>query len=337
MTTGSLDPVARQRASLEQSAGWLLGALQQEADIPALGGATLAERLGRIAHAHCWDGETGERLRRFAERSGAHAEQQEPSDDLAFRHEQAASEALALYVESQGRSAAQMAELCRALPAEDDEEGRMRHLGEIGTSVRSRLDGEPRAQKLAADGLEIYELPGFITEEESAGLIALIDRDCYPSGILGENSDKEFRTSRSCDLEAHQPLVDRIDRRLADLVGTNRRFSERIQGQRYEVGQQFKPHHDFFHKGEGYYDYAQRQGGQRSWTAMLFLNEPEAGGCTNFPEAGVKVEPEAGKLLLWNNMKPDGSPNPQSLHEGMPVDAAVKYVITKWFGERPWG
>lgn len=330
------DPALRQRASLEQSAGWLLNALQQEADIPVLDETALADRLDRIAHASCWDEGIGPRLKAFADRFRS-LMQQPAGDDSGRSYEAAASEALALYVESQGRAAAQRAELSRSLPAEDDQAGRLRHLAEIGASVRAILDADPRARKLGADGLEIYEIPSFVTAEESAGLIALIDRDCYPSGVLGDDSDKEFRTSRSCDLQVNEPLVDRIDRRLADLLGIDRRFSERIQGQRYEVGQQFKPHHDFFHEGEGYYDYAQRQGGQRSWTAMLFLDGPEAGGCTNFPQAGVKVTPEPGKLLLWNNMKPDGSPNPQSLHQGMPVEAGVKYVITKWFRERPWG
>ena len=35
-------------------------------------------------------------------------------------------------------------------------------------------------------------------------------------------------------------------------------------------------------------------------------------------------------------MKADGSPNELTLHEGMPVIAGVKYVITKWFREGAW-
>ncbi|HEX7694798.1 MAG TPA: oxygenase, partial [Sphingomonas sp.] len=34
---------------------------------------------------------------------------------------------------------------------------------------------------------------------------------------------------------------------------------------------------------------------------------------------------------------PDGSPNPSTIHQGMKVRAGTKYVITKWFRERPWG
>ena len=32
-----------------------------------------------------------------------------------------------------------------------------------------------------------------------------------------------------------------------------------------------------------------------------------------------------------------GEPNHFSLHQGMPVTAGTKYIITKWYRERPWG
>jgi hypothetical protein len=34
------------------------------------------------------------------------------------------------------------------------------------------------------------------------------------------------------------------------------------------------------------------------------------------------------------DMALDGSPNPWTLHEGMPVDAGAKYIVTKWYRER---
>ena len=69
---------------------------------------------------------------------------------------------------------------------------------------------------------------------------------------------------------------------------------------------------------------------------MLFLNEPEGGGHTAFPDAGVSIRPRAGNMLVWNNLTPDGAINPLAKHQGTPVTAGVKYVITKWYRERPW-
>ena len=51
---------------------------------------------------------------------------------------------------------------------------------------------------------------------------------------------------------------------------------------------------------------------------MVFLNDPEGGGQTAFPNAAVKVTPRPGNLLIWNNMDAIGQPNPYSLHQGMP-------------------
>src|SRR3546814_20832004 len=77
--------------------------------------------------------------------------------------------------------------------------------------------------------------------------------------------------------------------------------------------------------------------GNRSWTLMVYLNQPEAGGATRFIKIGKTIQPEPGKLLAWNNRLSPGHYNPATLHHGMKVRAGVKYIITKWYRERPWG
>jgi len=67
---------------------------------------------------------------------------------------------------------------------------------------------------------------------------------------------------------------------------------------------------------------------------MIYLNRPEDGGATRFKTIGKTVQPETGKLLAWNNLLPDGRPNPATLHQGMKVRRGTKYVLTKWFRER---
>lgn len=127
-----------------------------------------------------------------------------------------------------------------------------------------------------------------------------------------------------------------IEDKLTSLIGIDPAHGETIQGQRYAVGQQFKPHHDFFYPDQPYWEEQNASGGQRTWTAMIFLNQPEAGGQTCFEKAGVRVTPRAGNLLAWNNLDDAGDPNDISLHQGMPVQAGTKYIITKWYRERPW-
>ena len=70
---------------------------------------------------------------------------------------------------------------------------------------------------------------------------------------------------------------------------------------------------------------------------MIYLNEPEAGGATRFKVVKKSFQPETGKLVCWNNRRPDQSINPNTMHHGMKVRKGTKYVITKWYRERPWG
>ena len=101
---------------------------------------------------------------------------------------------------------------------------------------------------------------------------------------------------------------------------------EAIQAQRYFPGQQFKPHNDWFYTTEKYWQMERKRGGQRSWTAMVFLNEVEQGGETHFVNVGIKIQPKPGVLLVWNNALPDGSPNEGTLHAGTPVLAGIVHA-----------
>ena len=208
---------------------------------------------------------------------------------------------------------------------------------DIGIFVRERLLRTPNALKIPAVGLDLFVVRDFLTKEECDEVIARIDEDRIPSGLLAPSADPEFRTSESCNLRISDPVNQRVQQKIDSLTGIEPSHGETIQGQRYAVGQQFKEHHDFFYTSESYWPEQEKIGGQRTWTAMVFLNEPEAGGQTWFTKANVRVTPRTGNLLAWNNLDQYGQPNPYSLHTGMPVGAGVKYVITKWYRERPWG
>lgn len=213
----------------------------------------------------------------------------------------------------------------------------MSYRAEIGAWVKRRLLHKPNVFQVPATDLDIFVARAFLDSAECKGLIELIDRNRRPSKVLADNPDPLYRTSESCDLDPRHPLVATIEDKITALMGIQPELGEAIQGQRYAVGQEFKPHHDFFYVDQPYWPAQQRSGGQRTWTAMVFLNEPEAGGQTAFVKADLRITPRAGNLLTWNNLDALGEPNLQSLHQGMPVEAGLKYVITKWYREQPWG
>ena len=181
--------------------------------------------------------------------------------------------------------------------------------------------------------LDLFTVRRFLDPETCAALIRQIDARRRPSGIADDIGIENFRTSETCDLDWREPVVAEVERKITGLLGLPLEASEPPQGQRYAPGQEFKPHTDTFEPGgyDFYVETAQR--GQRTWTAMIYLNEPEDGGATRFKLIGKTVRPETGKLLAWNNLLGDGRPNPATLHQGMKVRRGIKYILTKWFRE----
>ena len=208
---------------------------------------------------------------------------------------------------------------------------------QLGAWVKDRLKRTPNAFQIPAQGLDIFVVREFLSKAECDQVIEKIDQDRVPSGLLAPTGDPEFRTSESCNLRVTDAINKTVEAKINALTGIEPTHGETIQGQRYAVGQQFKPHHDFFYTDQPYWPEQEKSGGQRTWTAMIFLNEPEAGGQTYFPKANVRVTPRTGNLLIWNNLNEFGEPNAYSLHTGMPVEGGTKYVITKWYRERTWG
>ncbi len=203
--------------------------------------------------------------------------------------------------------------------------------------VGQRIAAFPGAMRMPARDLELYMIRDFIPPATCAALIAIIDASCEPSPVIADDPIPDYRTSETSYLTADDPAARSVEVLLDALTGIDPVHGELLQGQRYAVGQEFKAHHDFFDTDQLYWRDQVAIGGQRTWTAMAFLNEPEAGGRTNFPTAGMTVSPRAGNLLVWNNIDEFGVPNQASLHQGMPVEAGFKYVLTKWYRERPWG
>lgn len=209
-------------------------------------------------------------------------------------------------------------------------------LARIGAHVTKRLESNPLVQKVDVAEAQIYVYQDFLSSLDCNGLIKLINSDAVPSTLYKGTEQVGFRTSFSCHLNRWNPLVAKVEARMSDVLGIDNEFAETMQGQRYQVGQEFKAHHDFFHPGQGYWEKEGPSGGQRSWTAMIFLNEPKEGGTTEFPHLGIGVKPQIGMMLIWNNAKLDGSLNHKTLHTGTPVIAGVKHIITKWYRQNNW-
>ena len=200
-----------------------------------------------------------------------------------------------------------------------------------------RLKSEAGIQRVPSPRLDLFVVRKFLDEADGAALCELIDANRRPSTIADDQGIAQFRTSETCDLDPAIPLVAGVQLRLSKLTGIPLSHAEPLQGQRYAPGQEFRPHTDTFNPGGADFFLNCAEAGQRSWTAMIYLNEPDDGGATRFKAIGKTIQPETGKLILWNNLLPDGSPNDATIHQGMKVRRGTKYVLTQWYRQHPLG
>lgn len=208
--------------------------------------------------------------------------------------------------------------------------------GHPSEPIVAHLSAQPGVQKTPSPKLTLFQKRDFLSARQCADFIAQIDQRRRPSTVSDFNGDAYYRTSETCDFAPGDPLSAQLAGMIEALTGLDRRYGEPLQGQRYAVGQEFKAHTDYFEPTGIDYDRFCGLTGQRTWTVMIYLNEPVAGGATRFKTIDKIIQPEVGKLLAWNNRRPDGTPNPATLHTGMKVRAGTKYVLTQWFRERPW-
>ena len=148
--------------------------------------------------------------------------------------------------------------------------------------------------------------------------------------LTGEAHALSLRTSSETCFD---PLMEHSALRLAQLrmaaaAGIDLPNGEQLTVLHYAPGQQYRPHRDYLPAGAIGHDHP--HAGNRARTVIVYLNAVEAGGATEFPIPGLRVEPFPGRAVIFDNLHPDGSPDPDSLHAGLPVDAGGKWLATLW-------
>ncbi|ARU56900.1 2OG-Fe(II) oxygenase [Oleiphilus messinensis] len=191
----------------------------------------------------------------------------------------------------------------------------------------------PNAKKIKTDSAELYVVENFLNKEECDAIISRIRSSLRRSTIVETaEPDQYFRTSKTCDLgELNDEFIKAIDERICRYIGIDESYSEAIQGQYYEVGEEFKAHTDYFEASDPSFRKITEHAGQRSWTFMIYLNETKSGGETDFLKLGKSFKPSQGTAVIWNNLDCYGKPNINTMHHAKPVLEGYKAIITKWF------
>lgn len=140
------------------------------------------------------------------------------------------------------------------------------------------------------------------------------------------------RTSNGMFFErSENPLIQRIEARIACLLHWPVENGEGLQVLHYRPGTEYKPHYDYFDPAEPGTPSIVNRGGQRVGTLVMFLNTPEKGGGTTFPDVHLEVAPQRGNAVFFSYERPH--PSTRTLHGGAPVMAGDKWIATKWLRE----
>ncbi len=152
------------------------------------------------------------------------------------------------------------------------------------------------------------------------------------SSTLGENIDG-YRTAENCWIFDETILTNKIKNIIVKETNMSIDNQEKIHIVKYDIGGEYKKHHDFFHPNTDYYSKVIESGGQRVYSCLFYLNDDFEGGETEFINKNIKINPKTGRLLIWKNIKEDGSLDYDSFHAGLPVTSGTKWIAIIWVRE----
>lgn len=205
----------------------------------------------------------------------------------------------------------------------------------IGTGESSLVWAHDRNVRVLVQSQlpRLVVLGDFLSPEECTALMAeaspRLSRSETVVNDTGGSEVHEARTSQGMFFERGQTeLSARIEARIAALFDWPVENGEGLQVLRYLPGAEYKPHYDYFEPSQPGCAAILKRGGQRVGTLVMYLNTPEGGGATTFPDAGLVVQAVAGQAVFFSYSLPHTST--KTLHGGAPVTQGEKWVATKW-------
>ena len=189
----------------------------------------------------------------------------------------------------------------------------------------------------------IAEFHQTLTENECQVLINYAKKGMNKLTVVGSDNRDKYRngdgtwvgesifTSEGIDLTA------KIKNIVFEKTNIPIENQEAIHIVHYNVGGEYKEHHDFFHATSAEYNKHVARGGQRKYTCLFYLNEGFQGGETKFVKKNITVRASTGKLLLWSNMKDNFMLEYDSKHAGLPVLEGEKWIALVWVRQYKFG
>lgn len=182
-------------------------------------------------------------------------------------------------------------------------------------------------------------LQGVLSQAECAALIQESQPKLERSRTIDrESGDTELNAARTSEgtyfHHTESELLLRINQRIASLTRWPLENGEPLQILHYGLGAQYQPHYDYFDPADPGTPKLVSQGGQRVATLIIYLNDPQGGGATIFPDLGLEVAAVQGNAVFFSYDRPH--PSTRTLHGGTAVTRGEKWIATRWMREGPY-
>lgn len=199
----------------------------------------------------------------------------------------------------------------------------------------SLADAGDREVRILASMLlpRVAVLGGLLADEECEAFIELAGPRLVRSTTVEPDTGGDMvhpdRTSHGMGFaRGENALCQRVEARIARLLDWPLENGEGLQVLCYGPGAQYRPHHDYFDPAMPGSDVLLRRGGQRVASVVIYLNTPERGGATVFPDVHFEVAAVKGNAVFFSYDR--AHPMTRTLHAGAPVVAGEKWILTKW-------
>jgi len=184
-------------------------------------------------------------------------------------------------------------------------------------------------------------LDGFLSNGECSSILRELEFTLWrPSLTYQKQEDGEYRDVLNVPFRVSETAYQewfsdelnaqlaQIEKRLQTLIDFDSSYLEPWQATSYALNGHFN-----YHLDAGYWE--NHFAGDRILTFLIYLTTPKKGGSTHFRALDIDIRAKAGRLVVWNNLFPDGGCDHRMTHSGAPLLEGEKTTLVTWMRQKP--